>query len=58
MGGVPNDLGTARLTSYVEVGKGDEALVGALAISPVSVAMLSYGTFYNYRDGKFLVLES
>lgn len=51
MDGVPNDLGTARLTSYVEVGKGDEALAGALAISPVSVAMLSYGTFYNYRDG-------
>jgi len=51
MSSVPNDLGTARLISYVQVEKGDDALAGALAISPVSVAMLSNGDFYSYRSG-------
>ncbi|KAL5266237.1 hypothetical protein ACHWQZ_G003602 [Mnemiopsis leidyi] len=51
MGSVANDLGTARLTGYVQVEKGDDNLAGALAISPVSIAMLSNGDFYSYRSG-------
>merc|ERR1719471_1721520 len=48
---VSNDLGTAKLTGYVQIGTSDDELAAALAISPVSVAMLSNGDFYSYRSG-------
>lgn len=46
-----NDLGAARLMKYVQVGAHDDYLADAIAITPVSVAMLSAGTFYSYQTG-------
>jgi len=51
MDNVPNDLGVAKLTSYVKVDGGDDNLADALAISPVSVAMLARGDFHSYTTG-------
>ena len=45
-------------TNCVQVDKGDDALAGALAISPVSVAMLSNGDFYSYSSGTSFSLRN
>jgi hypothetical protein len=49
----PSGLKAAEVSGYVKVAQGDDALAGAIAITPVSVAMLSTGKFFSYSTGVY-----
>ena len=40
------------IKKYVEVDAGDDNLASAIAISPVSVAMIFAGDAFHYKSGK------
>jgi len=49
----PNALSEGFIKKYVEVEAGDENLANAVAITPVSVAMIFAGTAYQYKSGVY-----
>jgi len=49
----PNSLTEGFIKKYVEVDAGDDNLAAAIAISPVSVAMIFAGDAFHYKSGVY-----